>query len=78
MIVHYQGREVSPLVSILESSISWTLKGPRTFASNNQSQLMAWYSTEAVLSFLTIMMGKFGRSIMPRKRMDRSTESVQV
>ena len=78
MIVHYQGREVSPLVSILESSTSWTLKGPKTFASNNRAQLKALHSTEVVLSFLTIMMGKFGRSIMPRKRMDRSTESVQV
>ena len=62
MMVHYQGREVSPLVSILESSISWTPKGPRTSALNNQSQLMAWYSTEAVLSFLTIMRGKFALS----------------
>ena len=75
MKVHYQGREVSPLVSILESSISWTLKGPRTSASNNQSQLMAWYSTEAVLSFLTIMMGNF---TVPQRRTDRFTESAQV
>ena len=75
MIVHYQGREVSPLVSILESSISWTLKGPMTSASNNQSQLMAWYSTEAVLSFLTIMMGNF---TVPQRRTDRFTESILV
>ena len=78
MIVHYQGREVSPLVSILESSTSWILKGPKTFASNNRAQLMVLHSTEVVLSFLTIMMGKFGRSTVPRMRMDRSTESVQV
>ena len=75
MIVHYQGREVSPLVSILESSISWTPMGPRTSASNNQSQLMAWYLTEAVLSFLTIMMGNF---TVPQRRTDRFTEFILV
>ena len=78
MIVHYQGREVSPLVSILESSTSWTPKGPKTFASNNRSQLKALNSTEVVLSFLTIMMGKFGRSTVLRMRTDRFAESVQV
>ena len=78
MVVHYQGREVSPLVSILESFTSWTPKGPKTFASNNRSQLEALHSTEAILSFLTIMMGKFGRSTVLRMRMDRFTESVQV
>ena len=78
MVVHYQGREVSPLVSILESFTSWTPKGPKTFASNNRSQLEALHSTKVVLSFLTIMMGKFGSSIVLRMRMDRFTESFQV
>ena len=78
MIVHYQGREVSPLVSILESSTSWTPKGPKTFASNNRSQLEALHSTEAILSFLIIMMGKFVRSTVLRMRMGHSTEFAQV
>ena len=78
MMVHYQGREVSPLVSILESFTSSTPTELETFASNNRSQLMAWNSTEAVLSFLLIMMGKFGRSAVLRMRMDRFTESAKV
>ena len=48
------------------------------FASNNRSQLMALHSTEAVLSFLLIMMGKFTRSTVVRMRKDRFTEAVQV
>ena len=71
MMVHYQGREVSPLVSILESFTSSTPTELRTFASNNRFRLMASYSTEAVLSFLPIMM-------VLRMRMDRFAESVQV
>ena len=78
MMVHYQGRVVSPLVSILESFTSSTPTELKTFASNNRSQLMAWNSTEAVLSFLLIIMGKFWRSTVFRMRKDRFTESVQV
>ena len=78
MMAHYQGREVSPLVSILESFASSNPAELKTFASNNQSQLMAWYSIEAVLSFLLIIMGKFWRSTVIRMRKDRFTESVQV
>ena len=66
------------MVFILESSTSWTPKGLKTFASNNRAQLRALHSTEVVLSFLIIMMGKFRRSIVPRKRMDHFAESVQV
>ena len=66
---------VSPLVSILESFTSSTPTELETFASNNRSQLMAWYSTEAVLSFLTIMMGNF---TVPQRRTDRFIESILV
>ena len=66
------------MVSILESFTSSTPTELRTFASNNRSQLMAWNSTEAVLSFLPIMMGKFGRSTVLQMRKDRFAESVQV
>ena len=78
MMVHYQGRVVSPLVSILESFTSSTPTELETFASNNRSQLMAWNSTEAVLSFLTIMLGRSERSTVLQMRMDRSTESILV
>ena len=71
MIVHYQGREVSPLVSILESFTSLIPKELKTFASDNRSRPMAWYSTEAVLSFLLIMM-------VLRMRKGRFAESAQV
>ena len=69
---------VSPLVSTLGSSTGWIPKALEKFASDNQSQLMALHSTEAVLSFLPIMMGKFARSTVLRMRMDRFTEAVQV